>query len=679
MRFKFIDKLMTDTQQESTDVNKHLMYGAFIWAIYSILQVAWNGIIIDESVIAAQVITGAVKYPPGHPHGMYYQGIYSLIHYLAAVVWWLKPSPLIISAIQNSVYLFLSTMAAYAMTLVLTRRAFWGYVATVIVLFESYRRFQGVYPLSVFPQIYSNGHLGLQIGVLIAALLLNRMWKISGLLLGLFPSLHAIHALLLWFWSAIYLWFERSIYNRSLIKNMLIFFTIGLIISGGLALIIVLMAPDSAAVFPYNGEGNGALIREQFILRTDAHRRALPLFSFAYMVNPAAFFCLGAVVWYRSKYQHNEKNNPDLPGMVAWIMFLGAIVWVYIYGTSILSKSGVALPDLVIISMPGRFSNLTAVLLVPITIAGMSATLKSIQRPMNLIGLGFLGVLILGTAIFSASEVFTYEEMIRYEVSRNFLFLIWGIFFGFEFFAGFRDSIHRVVTILAFTIIGGMLSLFLDTTYVALYFVLLTFATWATLQLSRILAKTLNAREYIVKIIEILLVIGLSLSAAVALPDRDRFRLEPGYIRWDMLSDYDQKLKEWLKVNASRDELILAYIGPLPRTEAQAKLTQPVLLELKTLWIMSYKPDMSAVIGMMVRDLYGVDYSKPEKLKALFKSEKVSVWSPVWKKIWKDRTRNEWLALGKRYNFRLVISLTSVPLNLPAKLKGPRWTLYTIE
>jgi hypothetical protein len=53
-------------------------------------------------------------------------------------------------------------------------------------------------------------------------------------------------------------------------------------------------------------------------------------------------------------------------------------------------------------------------------------------------------------------------------------------------------------------------------------------------------------------------------------------------------------------------------------------------------------------------------------------------YSPVWREIWKERKREEWQALGRKYDFRLVLAPIDSSLDLPIALPGRYWNLYEI-
>ena len=133
------------------------------------------------------------------------------------------------------------------------------------------------------------------------------------------------------------------------------------------------------------------------------------------------------------------------------------------------------------------------------------------------------------------------------------------------------------------------------------------------------------------------------------------------------VSAFDRELSAWLSQHAQAQELIVAPIDPV--LELQAKTAHPVLIEAETLWLMSYAPRLSGVIGEIARDVYGVDYgatSQIERLRTGLLSD------PIWLETWKSRSRAEWAGLRRKYGLRLVLSQT--PLDLPVAIRGAEWS-----
>jgi hypothetical protein len=116
-----------------------------------------------------------------------------------------------------------------------------------------------------------------------------------------------------------------------------------------------------------------------------------------------------------------------------------------------------------------------------------------------------------------------------------------------------------------------------------------------------------------------------------------------------------------------------------PPSELQAKTAHPVLMEIETLYLMTYMPSLAPVLGSMSRDLYGIDYTSPALLGQAAPDGRLQVDSPAWLAAWRVRSREDWRSLGRKYSFRLVLSPTKTPLALTAVLPGPLWTLYRIE
>src|SRR5262244_2004805 len=96
------------TGEESSLTGRLFAAGALIWAGWSILIVAFRGIILDQSVVAGQIISGGVAYPPGHPHQVFYSQAFSFLNYLAAAIWRALPTPVPISFCRNVLCLFLA-------------------------------------------------------------------------------------------------------------------------------------------------------------------------------------------------------------------------------------------------------------------------------------------------------------------------------------------------------------------------------------------------------------------------------------------------------------------------------------------------------------------------------------------------------------------------------------------
>ena len=154
---------------EGVSLPQMLAVGALIWSFYCVAQFAVRGVVLDEVVMPAQIIAGAVSYPPGHPHQIFYPVAYSLPNYLWAALWRLLPDAVMLSALRNFLFVFVSVFTPFAFGLLLTGQPVWGHFAAVLTVTEAGLRIQGFYPLWVFPDIASHGQIGLETALLTAA------------------------------------------------------------------------------------------------------------------------------------------------------------------------------------------------------------------------------------------------------------------------------------------------------------------------------------------------------------------------------------------------------------------------------------------------------------------------------------------------------------------------------
>jgi hypothetical protein len=147
--------------------------------------------------------------------------------------------------------------------------------------------------------------------------------------------------------------------------------------------------------------------------------------------------------------------------------------------------------------------------------------------------------------------------------------------------------------------------------------------------------------------------------------------------RWYAESAFDRTLNRWLAQNAQPAEILLAPVWP--RSAFQVSTGHPILIDIDTLMTMTYMHSMAPAVNVLVRDLFAIDFADREFMRRVVGADgMLRPTSPVWLESWKARTEEEWRGLGTKYQFRLVLSPKSTPLNLPVAIEGPVWTLYTV-
>ncbi len=660
---------------EEVSIGRLLAAGAVLCLLYSVLQIFLNGVVYDETVVPAQIVSGAVKYPPGHPHDIFYRQAFSLPQFLHGWLWWLAPDPLLHSAERNLWFLFLSLLVPYSSTVVLTRRPMWGHLAAVLAATETMLQFKGTYPQWIFPGFYSNGHFGLQLAVLVPALLLGRCWRIGGFLLGLLPAFHAAMAIVVWPWAALYFFFAA---NRPVGRDCTRFFVaavLGVALTAAFAGYLLVTARSLPVEAPYLVDADAAAIHRMFTKWTDTHRQLLTLISLGYLGAPVALGALGALAWWLGGRAEQGTDHPRREPL-AGLLLLGAVAIGIVYLCGAYQWMFGSLPWFVERSMPNRFSNIAALLLMPVTCAALAGVYEKFDSSRRSRMVQLLSALLGFAVVLRALEGRGIPYLYSGRVENNLIYLLWGLLLALLFFLPPAAGISKWRTFLPAMILIGVLALLIGETRGVVYLLAAGVASGLIgflLRLHREAPNTLAPSRPM----HAVLVLACILLAAVVIPDR---RLDPwdrSQFRWDVLSPYDVALREWLSRNARPGELILPAL--FPRLEIQPKAGFPVLAELETLYIMTYMPSQSGVIGTMAKELYGLDYTDPEYLRRAAEKGRGRVRpEPAWQAPWAKRTRAEWQALARKYKFRLVLSYYETPLDLPVALPGSHWNLYKI-
>jgi hypothetical protein len=628
-----------------------LLAGAVPWAAYAILHVVLEGVVLDEATVPAQIMTGTVRYPAGHPLAVLMERAPGLSYQLAAIEWALHPSVWSISAVRNLLFLFASTFVPFAATLVLVRRPAWGHLAAVLTLSEGTCRFIGVYLLWVFPSYWSSGHFGIHAAVLVAVLLLAGCWRLGGLLLGLLPAIHAAMSLVVWPWGAAFL--PASGRRGRPWGRVLVSAAVGLVGVGAMLLAIRLLAPDVQALPPYDATADGETILRSFMSTTDPHRQPIRVLTPAYLLSPVGFVVLATLLLWPRRDVDDDGTFDRVA--CAWLVALGAIAWALVFGTRIVQALG-ELPIAVLSTMPGRFAHVPVLLLLPLTVAALVravAGLARARRPAGRVVMALLPLLLVGGLLLD-----------RVAVYSNFVAFLWGVWLGIEWWAA--DPSRRPIVAV------GTLALLVS--LLVLQFVQDDPAYWIHAGGLGLSAVLIAARVRLPGV-EPVTAVACVVAALVAVRGP---HVANG---WDQgserISPEESRLAAWLDANAGPDEPLLTPLWP--PTQLQPKTGHPILIDAVTLLTMPYMPSLAPPLGVMVRELFGVDYARPETLRPLLGPDgTIRPTSDVWLAAWRARTCAEWVALGTRYGTRLVLAPPGERLDLPSVLQGERLTLHTI-
>ncbi|MCF6284276.1 MAG: hypothetical protein L3K26_03695 [Candidatus Hydrogenedentes bacterium] len=164
--------------------------GVVACILFAIVAVLLRGIRWDETYEHAQIIAGHVTYPPGHPLAVYVHNAFSLQTYLSAALLKLGAGPAFLCGLRNILFLLASILPLYALVALMTRSTLAGLFSTLLLLQGILLEFDGSYPTMVWPEIYSNGHIGGGVVLLALVALLAGAHRSAFFLLGLIPCIH---------------------------------------------------------------------------------------------------------------------------------------------------------------------------------------------------------------------------------------------------------------------------------------------------------------------------------------------------------------------------------------------------------------------------------------------------------------------------------------------------------
>jgi hypothetical protein len=646
---------------DATGTSSTLARGAVVCLAYAVLLLLYHGVVLDETVAAAQIITGAVEYPPGHPHDAFYKQAYSLLYYVASALWLAAPSATLVSAVFDVLWTFLSTFVPFTLATVLGGGALWGYLAAAVTSLGAFLIFSGTYPMFVFPSFFSNGHSGAHVALLAVGLLLARQWRTAGFLLGVLPSLHAAMAAVTWPWAAAWLLWSSNRPSPDERRTLIPAAAVGLAICV-IVFALTRMTDVAPALPPYDVTGDVNAIYHAFTSTADQHRHLFVVRSLAYLVNPVAFFAL-AFLLHRSAGSASQSSGPESLSVdkVRWLAGFGAMIWIGVYGAWLHRAMLGPMPRPLELLMAFRFSNFTAMLLIPMIAAVIGLALRDAAPP-----IAARARVLLATSMIVLAGLFVAR---RTRVDPILLISCLSFCLGLVL-ASAKEAAMKRPALVAVGMIAGSLALLRPGGWLSAYFVAMTaaFVLLIRVRTRRSRADVPAASTPHWPGARLALTATFAVVALVAL----KFR---GFPERFVMTPDDRRVAEWLETNGKPGEPILPAMWPL--VELQLKTGHPTLLHWETLYVITYSPHQAAVVEAMTRDLIGLDFRDSAAVAAKCGTE-VRAWCPAIATIWSARSTAEWQVLGRKYGFRLIYVPNAGRLQLRSVLPGTEWTLYEI-
>lgn len=611
-----------------------LAVGALVWLTYAVAWVVMRGPVLDEAVVAAPIITGALAYPAGHPNAVVYRHAPALSYQLAALQWAIVPNPWLLAATRNVLFLFLSTFVPFAATLACTRRPAWGHVAATLTVSETGCSLIGVYLMWVFPGVYSTGHLGIHLAVLAVVLVVAGLGRTGGFLAGLLPVVHGPMTLVAWpALMGLLAW--TRVPRRAVLTGA----TAGMLVAAVVVATIAWRTAGDASSALYAAGADGPVVLATYTASTDPHRQPFPVWSSLGVVGPTALVVLTGLA-----LAVGESDRLVRAGVVA-LGGLGVIAWGWVLGTRGWQAFAGGLPAPVLALIPGRYANLAMLLVLP-----LATTVLAVSS---------------GAAPWIAVALLGLEAGLAIGARRlAFAMLLWVVLGAAVGSAVGGRGLRRSAAVAGALAVSAALAMGGD--WRAFAAAALVSAVVATLVRGDAWASPLAHR-------------ALAIACVVAALAAMRGPHVPN--EWDAGSGRrsadERGLATWLAAHAPADAMLVAPLWP--PTWLQPKTGHPVLVDTMTLANLAYFPSTASAAGRLVRDVFGIDYADPAAVDRLRGVDgMLRPTSPVWTAAWAARDCAGWRRLGATYGFRHVWAERAHPVRLPVAWSGTGWALHEV-
>ena len=641
---------MADTR---TPPRERLWPGVLAWTAFSAVAVLARGVQWDENFEFAQTMTGQVPYPEGHPFKVYTLGAFNLQIYLSALVVYYFPSPIVLCAIRNFLFIFASTVPQFLLGAVIARRAIAGHVTALLFLSGIHLAFDGSYPLFVWPGMFSNGHIGTGYALICVALLVARRYAVGGFLTGLLPAVHLGQAptvfVLLALQAATVLWRRDS----ASFRRLAVWFLAGASLSVTCYFVQRSFAAGPLAEGAYATQGDSASYWSGRISGHDMHR-SIPAGN-SHLVT-VGFLLLSAITLI--EFRRGRTSERQL-----WCAFYGLTIVAIVYSVMAFQVLlGRETPYLLLGWLPYRLYNH----LPPLVLALLSAF--CFRRSTNV----YIEMVPLMAIVLPVVVPLVLDRSLPQVSARYFATGEWAMFllYGAVVFAVMREisvarprengpsgstlSFGREFIIPAAALLGVSLVLapfhqFGAAMIVAGGLIMVLIIKGEPLRASIVL------RERVVQQFAALTVI---VAAATMFFEQANAR--------DQLpvGSFEHAVAEYLNASGEPNAMLLSAPYQLL---LQAQTGHPVLVDMATGFYGSYRPSLGGVANAIYTEIYGIDFTRPPKNQG-----------PDWKTVWASRSPEDWKRLGARWGFRYVVARKGITVNLPVVRTVGTSTLHAV-
>ena len=633
---------MTLEQLRKPFSRRPCLSGAFFWVVFSLLAVIVRGVRWDENYEFAQVILGQVPYPEGHPLFQYVRGFYSFQTYSLAALMHFFPEPLLPNLLRNWAFLASSTVPVFLLGALFSRKQLVGHVAVVFVLLEIHASFYSTYPVLVWPMIFSNGPIGL--GYMLVALwaLLDRRYRIAGLLMGLAPAVHLGQFPPLLLVAALQVvWLVRK-GQMGPVRALVVHAIPGLVVCVLFAAFIRWFAVEAPVDGPYYSAVAPEILWRTFMERYAGHR-AIPWTTGHIVLVGAVIVGVALLAARRVGVGSGEKTArpaPLLESAWTWALIYCALASGLVWGTMTVHYfMGADVPYLLVGWLPYRLMNHVAPVLIPLLIAIGYAREKHMPP--------YISVALLVALLVPLADLVPESEWVKRYLSSGeylFFFLFGGAAGTGIVLAGRQYLVPSLAACAALLLLLGWFHQYgAACTLAGLLAACVPVPAAATPRMLRFAGA------------------GLACLTLMTMLAKEGERPQHLY-----RSEFHVAVARYLAAEGQPDAMILVQHD---QAGDQMLFGHPVMADTATMLHGVYRPAIAPSVNAIFQDFYGV-YLDPE-------AERPNP-PQAWHEVWPAKSLAEWRRLSITYDVEYVVAPRFMNLPLEMLLRGDLRNFYRI-
>ena len=586
---------------------------AALWMLFCAMAVAVRGVRWDENYEFAQVLTGQVVYPEGHPLVVYLHSVFSGQTWLTALMMRCGAGPALVCGFRNVLFLLAGILPPYLFTVFLTGRVRWGCLAAVLTLEGVLMEFDGSYPIRVWPDLYSNGQVGDAWALLTLFALLTGGWRLAAGLAGALPAVHVgqvpgIGVLgLLWMGGA----WRRG--ECGAIRRALPWGMAALALCAALYLLTLSSMPDWPESGVVTAAGQPEAIWQGFVAHEDPHRR--------FPAGNAQVLLVGTLLL-AARARQRETNPARRRVYGGILLYTGVVAGITWMTMAVHYETQPAPPVWLLQWLPYRPVNHVAPLFLAVAVSVLANRPRT--RPVPVLLLAF-ALLRPWMAWFTGEAVW-----------RAYLFN--GEAVAFALFGA-------ALAVLLYDDGGRPLRGWLALGAAA---VLAPYHQFGAVCVAGGVALAFAPDLWRMRRMDRL---GGAWAAGAVCAVSAAFMLQNQWTHREHLarSGLDRAVAQVLDTQALPSSPLIA---PLDTYALQARLDHPVLIDAATGSFLTYLPRLGPAIQGIYEDVYGIRFDGAGG-------------NIPWERVWAERSADSWAALGKRYGAQFLLSPAGIPLQLP--------------